>query len=147
MNPVFILIISTIVCGALGWWFGSKLEFIGTKKKIQRARDEKYGELKKMYNLTNNRSKLVTEELTSFVEFINNNLPNEITNIVLAEPKLLVLKDKGGIPDKDFMEALAPIIVNTQNVIAYRLEAVLNNITSDMVKQVKELMNDTVQEK
>jgi hypothetical protein len=147
MNLFEVLIISTTVCSILGWLVGSKLKFIGTKNKIQAARDEKYGELKKIYDLTNNRSKFVTEELTSFVEFINNNLPNEITNIVIAEPKLLILKDKGGIPDKDFMEALAPIIVNTQNVIAHRLEVTLNNITSDMVKQVKELINGPIQEK
>jgi len=146
-DPLGALIISTITCGAIGYWIGSKIDLYAKKKKIKEARDNQYGELKKMADFINHRGKILTNELTDFVTFVNNDLPSEITNIILAEPKLTILKEKGDIPDKDYMEALSPVIVNTQTVIAQRLQVTLDNIIAETVKDMKGLMNEPIQEK
>lgn len=135
------LVTVAIVFGFVG---GSFSKYLGFRKKIQKTRDEKYADLKKIFDLTNNRSKIVTKEFNAVVEFVNQDLPAEITNIVLAEPKLTILKEKGGIPDKAYLEALEPVILGVQNVVAQRVILAVNNITAETIKDIKELMNNDV---
>lgn len=130
----------------LGCFAGAYIRYFGFKKKIQKVRDEKYKELKKVFDLTNSRAKVTTQELGSFVDFVNEQLPKEITNIYIAEPKLLILKERAGIPDKTYLEAVEPIILNTQNVISERLAIAIERITAETIKDIKGLMNDVQEE-
>lgn len=144
MSPWIVPILMCASCAAAGWLLGSQVSFFGVKKKIKAARDQQYSELKKIFDLTNRRAKIVTTELGSFVDFVNDELPKDITNICIAEPKLLILKEKAGIPDKAYLEAIEPIILNTQNAISQRLTRAIENITSETVKDIKGLMNENV---
>jgi len=129
----------------LGYVSGAYVRYIGFKKKIENLRNIKYGELKKIFDLTNNRSKVVTKELNDVVGFINDELPNIITTIVLSEPKLAILKSKSGVSDKTYLEALEPVILQIQAIVANRLVCSVNNITAEAVKDIKGLMNENVQ--
>jgi hypothetical protein len=142
MNEWLIPLVSCLLCLGMGWGLGAMIGFFGLKKKIQAAREEKYGELKKVFDLTNNRAKVTTYELGVFVDFVNDQLPKEITNICIAEPKLLILKERAGIPDKAYLEAIEPIIINTQYVISERLTIAIENITAETIKDIKGLMTD-----
>lgn len=125
----------------LGFFMGRFTQFFGFKKKIQLVRDEKYADLKKIFDLTNNRSKTVTKELNEFVGFVNEELPKDITNIVISEPKLALLKSKSGVSDKKYLEALEPIILEIQRVIAERAILAVNNIAQETIKDMRGLID------
>ena len=127
----------------LGW----KSSFLFGKKKIQKVRDLKYGELKKIYDLTNNKMKTSVSELTELVDWVNKELPEALTIEILADPRLTVLKNKGGIPDKDYIEAFEEVILDFQKVVATRIQITMDNINKKLVEDLKGLIDDSIQEK
>lgn len=145
MNIWVVPIIMCSACAIVGYVIGAKIQFDNMKRKIQAARDQQYAELKKVFDLTNSRAKVTTVELGAFVDFVNDQLPKDITNICIAEPKLLVLKEKAGIPDKAYLEAIEPIIINTQHLISERLTVAIERITAETIKDIKGLMTDVPQ--
>lgn len=145
MTVFIVPILICIVCVFVGLLIGGKIRLLEGRKKVQAARDLQYGELKKMFDLTTSRMKVSTGELISLVDWVNGDLPQELAMVMLSNPKLLVLKDKGGIPDTEFFEAFSDVIVDFQKSVSAKLQGSLDRINIELVKDIKGLMN--VQEK
>jgi hypothetical protein len=130
----------------IGWFICSQVKTIRGISKVQKARDSQYGELKKLYDLTNRKMRVSTFELTDLVKWVNEELPEDITLLVLSNPKLTILKNKGGIPDIEYMEAFEDVILGIQSEVAEKFQGAFDRINKQFLEDLKGLTND-VQEK
>lgn len=128
---------------AVGYFAGAYIRYLGFKNKIKKVRDFQYASLKRIFDLTNARAKVTTGELSQFADFVNEQLPKDITNICISEPKLIILKEKAGVSDKVYLEAIESIIVNIQNTVSSRLMRAVEKITAETVKEIKGLMDES----
>jgi hypothetical protein len=132
----------------LGWLICSQVKFFNGMKRVQKARDEKYGELKKIYDLTNSKMKTSVSELDGLINWVNEDLPKDLTLDIMANTKLTLLKNKGGIPDTQYIEAFEDVILHAQQNVAVRIQKALDNINKQLVNDIKGLMsNDIIQKK
>ena len=141
-----VTIILYVVCFILGGIATNLFNIFKATKRIQTARDEKYGELKKIYDITNIRMKTTTNELKGLVEWVNTDLPKDITLEIVSDHRLTILKNKGGIPDKDYIEAFEGPILGIQASVASRVQVALDNINKQFVDDLRGLTN-VIQEK
>jgi hypothetical protein len=146
--PTWNLYVFGFIVFWVGWFMSSQVKFFNGMKRVQKARDEKYGELKKIYDLTNSKMRTSVSELDDLVNWVNEELPKDLTLDIISDPNLTVLKNKGGIPDKDYIEAFEDVILHAQQTVAIRIQKALDSINRQLINDIKGLMsNDTIQEK
>lgn len=137
-------IIVVFIFGAI---IGSHINIFSSKRRIQKARDEKYGDLKKIYDITQNKMKISVSELSGIIDWTNTELPEMLIVEIVGDPNLTILKNKGGIPDTEYVKAFEEIVPNIQKIVAARFQISLDNINKEVVNNLKELINETVQKK
>jgi len=98
-------------------------------------------ELNKFASIGLEKDKASVNQLMLLIEWVNNQLPNKISYIVLSDIELTDMKEKAKISDVTYIKAFEGVITEFQNVVSLRVQDTVDEINKLHINSLKKLMD------
>jgi hypothetical protein len=107
-------------------------KFVASEKEI----------INNIITLINTRNTTITESLTNYVMWLNEDFNHKCTEIFMADPLLLALKEKYNMADSEYILSFSNVIADVQNLNRVKAQELLNNVSNSMIEAVKKQIGE-----
>jgi hypothetical protein len=112
------------------------LYFIKEKEYNKKVKDQTEL-LNDMVSLIQKRNGSFNKEISTYVNWLNNEFTNLSIELFLSNRAMEQLKSKHKIKDTDFIMSFQSIISDIQNIQKKRVQQILDNVSLDVIEEMK----------
>ena len=112
------------------------------EKRLLNARMFYSAEIHKLSEVTKQQGNSSVKHLQGFIAWINAALPTEVAATILTDPKILTLKDRANLSDKQFVESFEDAVSTLQRVVGHRAQETIDAINSEFLEAIKSLYKE-----